>query len=365
MPYDFRKSDNELRLVDTGSVVRFRSLDNPERLIGPNLAWAGLDELTYSKEDAWRRVIARVRHKQARKLGVCAVWTPKGFDWVYGRFVGPDRNEQYEAYLAKPGENAEGLRPGYYEDLKTDYDERFYRQEVLGEYLSVFAGQVYHAFDRAENVRRLDFDRRHPLVWSLDFNVDPMASVIGQIVGNELRILEEIVLPNSNTPEACRVFGERMSKYLDEARTGIAGHVEVPVRVYGDSTGRRRQTSAGADSSDWRLVRDWFAEHAADHPMDFMVPSVNPPVKFRVHSTNALLRNAQGVRRLFIDPSCRELIADYEQVAWKADAAGNSIGDIDKVKNPKRTHVSDAAGYVIAREFGLRTYGGIGTEMVL
>jgi hypothetical protein len=30
---------------------------------------------------------------------------------------------------------------------RSQYDELFYRQEVLGEYLNIFAGACYHAFD--------------------------------------------------------------------------------------------------------------------------------------------------------------------------------------------------------------------------
>ncbi len=68
---------------------------------------------------------------------------------------------------------------------------------------------------------------------------------------------------------------------------------------------------------------------------------------------NAMLHNYAGERRLLIDPKCKQLIQDLEQVAWKADPHGNSLSDLDK-SDPMRTHVSDAVGYFIAREFPMR-----------
>lgn len=362
LPHTFHKSDNEVTLTDCGSIIRFRSLDNPERLVGPNLAWFGADELTYCKPDAWRRMIARVRHKGAARLCGFASWTPKGFDWVYDKFIGPDRNTNYAAVLAKPGENADGLRPGYYDDLKADYDERFYRQEVLGEYLSVFAGQVYYAFDRALNVRPLEFDPRLPLCWSLDFNVDPMASVLCQIAGDELRVLREIVLPNSNTPEVCRVFRERVDPWLRVALGERPGVVPIQVRLYGDPAGNARSRS-GPDRSDWKIIRDFLAGESASLPSVSMVGSSAPPVKARVNAVNAMLCNASGVRRMILDPSCKETLADLEQVKWKVDAHGNSIGDLDKTDS-KRTHATDALGYLVEKEFGLRLHGGPVGKMI-
>src|SRR5690606_38462745 len=86
------------------SKILFRSLENPERLRGSNLAWFGVDELTYCTEAAWNRLEARLRDPKATKAVGLGVWTPKGFDWVYRRFVS-DRVEGYGLVEAKPFEN--------------------------------------------------------------------------------------------------------------------------------------------------------------------------------------------------------------------------------------------------------------------
>jgi hypothetical protein len=72
---------------------------------------------------------------------------------------------------------------------------------------------------------------------------------------------------------------------------------------------------------------------------------------------NALLRNHAGQQRLLVDQSCKALIKDLEQVCWKADPHGNALADLDK-SDSMRTHVSDALGYLIAREFPMRPLRG-------
>lgn len=42
----------------------------------------GVDELTYTQEEAWLRLDGQLRDPKAKRLCGFAVWTPKGFDWV-------------------------------------------------------------------------------------------------------------------------------------------------------------------------------------------------------------------------------------------------------------------------------------------
>jgi hypothetical protein len=126
------------------------------------------------------------------------------------------------------------------------------------------------------------------------------------------------------------------------------------LRVW-DATGEQRRTSASR--TDWQIVKDFFGRHPDRFRAYFRVPSANPPVKDRVNCVNALLRNQAGQNRLRVDQSCKHLIQDFEQVCWKADPHGNPLADLDK-SDPMRTHVSDAVGYLAAREFPMRPQRG-------
>lgn len=352
VPYTWNKSDNDLWLPEPRSKVLFRTLMEPERLRGYNLGWFWVDEATYAKMAALKRLMARLRHKRARHKAGIFTWTPKGFDGVYEMFVGPDRKAGYEAVFAKPGENKRNLVEGYYEQLKHDYDERFYQQEVLGEYLNVFSGQAYFNFDRARHVdSAIDFDPSLPLHWSLDFNVDPMCSVICQVADvsterdrllgrerHEIRVLDEIVLRDARTVHGCRAFSDR----VDALRNRFYGSAFKAVYVYGDASGDGRRSSAL--DTDWQQVRKHLKD--AGHDVYWRVPDANPPVRQRVTSVTAALLNEAGERALALAPCCRELVKDLEQVGWAKDAAGNSTGELAK-SDPDRTHISDALGYLV------------------
>ena len=91
------------------------------------------------------------------------------------------------------------------------------------------------------------------------------------------------------------------------------------------------------------MIREYFKSQAAK--VTYRVPSANPPVRERVNAVNAKLRNAAGETRLFVDPKCKELIADFEQVSYLDDST-----KIDKEKDRRRTHLSDALGYWIWQE---------------
>ena len=69
IPFELNKADNVLTMKDTGSRILLRAVDEFERLRGTNLAWFGLDELTYTHG---RRVAAAGR-PAARSEGDAAL----------------------------------------------------------------------------------------------------------------------------------------------------------------------------------------------------------------------------------------------------------------------------------------------------
>jgi len=312
------------------SRIIFRPVDDFERLRGTNLAWFGLDELTYSPEGAWLRLEGRLRDPLADRLCGFAVWTPKGYDWVYQNFIADPVNG-YTAIIARPHENKYLLDtvPDFYERLRCSYDETFYQQEVLGQYLSLQGGLVYKAFDRREHVKQLRVHPYLPLLWALDFNVDPMSSVVAQIEGRTVFVLAELALRHASTHEACEEFEKRFPNHA-------AGIV-----IYGDASGNSQQSTG---TSDYQIVRDYFGLSYSGR-VTYKVPKANPSVRDRIMLTNAKLRSASGDIRLLVDANCKELIKDFEQVCYKADSNA-----IDKDKDRRRTHLSDALGYLLWQE---------------
>jgi hypothetical protein len=177
--------------------------------------------------------------------------------------------------------------------------------------------------------------------------MNPFCSVLLQTIGGTVRILEEKILPDSNTLAACEELLSRTQKWNHGFPLNIS--------VYGDATGEQHRTSSSR--TDWQIVKNFFGRYPDRYHASFCVPSANPPVKDRVNCVNAMLRNHAGQSRMVVDTGCKHLIQDFEQVAWKADPHGNTLANLDK-SDPKRTHVSDAVGYYVAREFPMRPVRG-------
>ena len=100
-----------LTLSDTGSRVLLRSLEEFERLRGTNLAWFGVDELTYTTEESWLRL-----------KGVCAIQRRRGYAALRsgrprattGSTAASSKTatREYEVIRAQPMENRHVLEGG-------------------------------------------------------------------------------------------------------------------------------------------------------------------------------------------------------------------------------------------------------------
>ena len=334
IPYKLHRSEGFIEFTQCRSKVLLRSLDEYERLRGTNLAWFGVDELSYCKEEAWLRLEGRLRDPNAKRPCGFAVWTPKGYDWVHRRFIA-EAADDYGVVRAKPKENKHILSvdPKFYERLRSTYSDAFYRQEVLGEYVSNSGKQVYAEFERATHLEPLSFDPRLPLLWTLDFNVAPFCTLLCQRVGDVLHVVRELVLERATTQEMAAALNEEY---------GQNGHALV---IYGDASGAAGQTNGPSN------YKQLLAEVGGRHwkSVHLRVPKRNPPVLDRVHLVNSMLRSADGEVRMRIDPSCHWLIADLEKVQYREDGIR-----VDKESDPKRTHTADALGYLVWEEFGSR-----------
>jgi len=336
--FELNKSEGFITIREVNAKILLRSLEEYERLRGTNLAWFGVDELTYTHEEAWTRLEGRLRDPKAQRLAGFAVWTPKGHDWVWRRFVG-EPVPGYGMVMARAFENRHLLKavPDFYDRLRHSYGEKFYEQEVLGTYIDHDADRVYEPFRRDLHVQAAQQHANRPLLWALDFNVDPMCSVVAQRVGDALVVLDEIVIPRATTADACREFLLRFGAHWGG------------VLIYGDASGNQRQTTG---LTDYQVIRQVLSANGLGQAT-YRVPAANPPVRERVQLVNARLRNAAGEVRLTADPKCKELIRDFEEVRYKP---GTML--IDKDRDSKRTHLSDALGYLVWQEFGPRPVAG-------
>lgn len=228
-----------------GGTIALRGADNYDNLRGEGLNFVVLDEFASMAPEAWTEVL---RPALSDRLGgALFIGTPKGHNHFYELFQA-GREQEGWATFQYTTEQGGIVLPGELEAARRELDERTYIQEYQASFENLGTGLVYYAFDRARNVRSLIRGPASPLFWTLDFNVNPMCSVLGQTVGGIVRILEELILPDSNTLAACEEFVERTKKWFPSG--------PLAVYVYGDATGEHRNSSASR--TDWQIVRNFF-----------------------------------------------------------------------------------------------------------
>jgi len=221
------------------------------------------------------------------------------------------------------------LPPREVESARRQLSDKDFNEQYNASWESV-GGAVFYAFSDIHNVRNdLTYQRDLPLLIGCDFNVDPMAWVVGQAHGPELHIFDELYIRNTNTEETLRELGKRYGEH------------QAGVRFFGDATGKARKTAASM--SDYIQIRNF--KGIADARV--MFPEANPPRHDRFASCNAMFKNAAGERRCFIHPRCKNLIRD---LVVRAYTAGTSEPD----DHDEISHASDAAGYLIHWLFPLK-----------
>jgi phage terminase large subunit-like protein len=143
--YTYRKAENHLTLPN-GAEILFRSLDEPDRVRGLNLAWFWLDEAPMCGYYAWQVLKGRLRQR-SYPTTAWATGTPRGRDGFWRDFEHTPR-PHHALYRASTLENGHNLPPDYVADL--GLSGPLYDQEVLGLF-TAFEGLVYPFSADAQN----------------------------------------------------------------------------------------------------------------------------------------------------------------------------------------------------------------------
>jgi hypothetical protein len=280
------------------------------------------------------------------------IGTPQGRNHFYDQFVLAQTEPGWAAFQFTT------LQGGLVDQSELDgaareLDDESYLQEFEAAFTNLGRHRAYSAFTQEGNVQSVSFDGMRPLVWSIDFNVNPMCMLLMQRVEEVVHVLEEIVIkPAATTEAACAAFLQRAEMYLKQVP---AYQRPLIVKIYGDASGNQRRT-AGV-RTDWQIIKEFFGMWRGTFAPEYYVAAANPLVRDRVNCVNRRLRNHAGETRVLIDGKCRELIRDLEEVAWAVDATGAATSELNKT-DKGRTHASDALGYFVAQVFGMK--GSVG-----
>ena len=144
---DIHKGERKITLKN-GSWCFYRSAEDPDTLRGPNLSWFWPDEASLMPGKAFEILLGRIRDERFP----CRGWvttTPKGFNWVYEKFV-KKKSNKYELIHCSSRNNPY-LSKDFIESLQEDYSGAFARQEIEGDFVAM-EGAVYSMFSRLKHV---------------------------------------------------------------------------------------------------------------------------------------------------------------------------------------------------------------------
>lgn len=347
MPKEWIKSVHETRMemiLINGSEISLKGADKPDSLRGVGLHFVVIDEAQDIKEETWEEVLMpTLATTNGRAL---FIGTPKSYNWLYHRFRLGERGPMVKDHRGRlvPNEWMSWQFPTItspfiprkeIEARRRDMDPRSFRQEFEASF-ETMSGRVYYPFDRNEHVGDYPFNPRLPIYIGMDFNIDPMSSIIIQEQPNgEIWVVDEAVMYGSNVQETADELARRYFRHMNQ------------ITIYPDPAGNNRNHDRGETSLQ-------VLEEAGFKRIAFK--RKHPAVQDRVNAVNRLLRTAEGDIRLRVNSSCRKFIDSLEQTVYK-----EGTNEVDKKQGAE--HATDAFGYYADYRHPMRKHKILGVSI--
>jgi len=331
--YHYHQTDKWWRFPWSKAKIQVVSAE--KKIRGPNWGWAAINEVGLISWERMQEIIGRVRIRTAPRPQIAMSGTPEGTaHWTYEKFIEQPIPNSRVIY-GDTRDNSANLSEDYIETLEGSYDKLMLDAYLRGMHVNMIANRFYYAYDPNKNDdAKIQYDPEKPVHVSLDFNVDPMCATLWQVYTfkkrgimmynpdgtpmKELRAYDQIELTGpegADTAKMCQAFRAR-------------GLHPDHTFIYPDPAGRARSTKGQPDTT---IIRN----HGYTN---IRVKTVAPQFRKRQLAHNNLLD--KGLIKLHPE-NCRGLKRDYESVE-------QDIATFEKVKkNPKLTHFSDGADYMI------------------
>ncbi len=320
-------------LVILGQVVFLISAEQPSRFAGFEVGHLWIDEgarIQTSVEDPLRdaptQIRSRLRHPGARVLHGLVTTTPEGTDtWVQRDWFDKPL-PHHRSYVGSTLLNA-SLPSAYVEALKASLPAELVEQYLAGTAVSYVANRAHPTFSRTRHVREVPWTLGVPVDVGCDYNVSPMGWVAIQSVGDEVRVLDEVYLPDfAQVDTAVQTAHDKgWSKHGHNGR-GF-------VRFHPDKSAKARST---VGDPEFVVMAQTASRLGWNHSGDPY--GVNPPVQARINLVSRLLLDATGRSRLVVNPRCVRTIEDLERT-------GRASNGYDPGTEGKRGHLLDGLGY--------------------
>ncbi|MCR5266800.1 MAG: phage terminase large subunit [Cyanobacteria bacterium RUI128] len=338
--YKYNKNEKIIKFKN-GSEILFSSLDDQEKFKSLNLHWAEIEEASQIDDSSFKQLLGRLRNTyrgkdwvdfRFRLFGHTNPQADKG--WIYERFV-ENPKENFRLIIA-PTTNNIYLPEHFIQSLRDNFDEEYYKINVLGEFGNYNSGLVVKGFSD-ENIKKINYCPDLPVHLTCDFNVDPMMWLVAHKDDESAYYFDEIVIENTTTEQCIKEFIRRYPNH------------KADIIINGDASGDNRSTQS--EYTNYAIIRRELYNHGYDKKqVKFKLRDYNPPILNRIASFNARVKNSKGERRLFVDKRCKYFLKNIYNLKYKE---GTSIIDAPTIHTLKKDrdkkfmgHIFDAGSYL-------------------
>lgn len=333
-------------MLPNGSQIHVIGLDRPERMEG--IPWTGgvIDEIGNVDADAWPENIrpalsTKDLHRPDYKAWCWLIGVPEGLNHYFdlAEYARTSDDPEWRLYHWK---SAEILDPEEIEAAKRSLSLKQFRQEYEATFEGA-AGKIYDDYGDA-NVTREEIARHEQIHWMHDFNYSPLSSAIGVRRENRMLLLDEIVLESAVARQTAVEFCDR-----------YADHENKHVLLYGDPAGQAGEKHGQV--SNYTAIQQYLREHG--WKVDRKVKAAAPAIRDRQNAVRAMICNANGDRRLFVNASRAKTC--HKGLATVQVKPGSSFQEVDG----HFQHITTAIGYCIDYEWPVLIDPGVQKKVVV
>lgn len=332
--YSVKQGDMRIQ-TPWGSIIEVVSSEKPDGLLGEGLSHVVMSEAAKHSRVTWEQYIEPALSDLLGSADFPS--TPQGYNWYHGLWL---LGQQPEQTLTKsyhfpswtnPVRYPGGPNNGEIIRLRASVSKQYFDQEYGAQFTS-FAGAIYDEWDDRIHVREHKYNPDWPNYRAFDYGF-----------ANPFVCLDIQVDPSDNVYVWREYYKSFLSTYehgqLLKLQTNPIGyHVDG---MWGDHRG-------ADEAATLALVLGYVA-------------SEDVPWKHGVEAIKRLLKlNAEGSPKLFVDPSCSNLIRQMQQLHVKqpsrnqnTDLAEMSAGGNNNIQHKVDDHAADALRYFIGPYFVL------------
>jgi len=333
---------NKIIYFNNGTELHLCSLDKPDRIEGSPWSGGGIDEFASTKPDAWEKISPLFDTydplRPDYKPWCWFLGVPDGLNHYYELCLQAETLKDWGVY-AWP--SADILPVDIIDAAKARMSAKQFRQEYEASFETV-SGRIYEEYGK-DNYTDSVILPHEQIHYFCDFNYTPMSHGIAvlrdsytkvdtQKTIKSIYVLDEVILTSAEGHM-------NVSEFCDKYKT----HKNKNIKLYGDASGKAGEKHSL--DSEYTLMEAEFKRHG--WIVDRCVKAANPGIKDRQNCVNALIRNALGVIRLYVNPETAKYC--HKGLSTVVFKTGSTFQE-EQTKN-KYQHITTGLGYMCDYEF--------------